>query len=347
MTDDTKPHVLLIGEFEHTASQSFLTSLLPLMHLHHLPTTTPDSFRTLLNSPAPSIPLSKITHLYRTFYSFSQTGPLTPSDLSHFPSLRRIILGAAGYDSIPIPYCLEHGIQVSNTPDVTESATADTALYLILSALRGFNRSERILRSGGWLRDCPLGHEPRGKTIGVLGLGGIGREVVKRVKPLGVGRVIYHNRRRVDAAVEKELGVEYVTFEELLKEADVLTIHVPLSEATYHVVGEKEIAMMKQGAVVVNTARGGVVDDEALVKALEEGRVAAAGFDVLEGEPEVRWGLAEREDVVLLPHVGTHTVETRTEMDLRGLRNLRAVLEGGEVEDLVVELEGLKGKGRK
>lgn len=243
---------------------------------------------------------------------------------------------------MPIPYCKSHGIQVSNTPDVTISATAETTLYLMLAVTRKFGGAERTLRRGAWLRECELGREPRGKTLGIVGMGAIGSEVARRARGgLRVERVLYTKRARLGSEQEAELGgAEFCGLDTLLREADIVSVHVPLSPATRNLIGARQLSLMKPSAVLINTSRGGVVDETALLKALDEGRLAGAGLDVFEGEPEIRAAWREREDCVVLPHVGTHTFETRLEMDLRGLRNLRAALEGeGKVEDLVAELK--------
>lgn len=200
------------------------------------------------------------------------------------------------------------------------------------------------MKEGGWFLQCPHGQDPENKTLGIVGLGGIGKALAARVKPLGM-RVVYFNRRRLAPEEEEKLSVQYAPFEELLGSADVVSVHVPLSDATKGLIGKAEFGKMKKGVVVINTARGGIVDEEAAREALEEEKVAVYAGDVWEGEPkgvreewrDGRWGGR----VVALPHVGTHTTETRGKMEIRGLRNLVAAVGKKEV---VFGEEGKKWK---
>ena len=238
---------------------------------------------------------------------------------------------------------------VSNVPDPVNDATADTAVFLMLGALRNFGVSMSALRRGEW-RGSPapsLGRDPQGKVLGILGMGGIGRNLMRKCEVFGM-RTIYHNRRRLDE--EKAGGAEYVEFEELLERCDVLSLNLPLNKNTRHIVGWEEMKRMKRTAVIVNTARGAVMDEKALVRALDEGVIAGAGLDVYEDEPKIEEGLVKNEKCVLLPHMGTWTKETQTKMEEWAIDNVRCALETGRLKSVVPELEEaqekLYGKGK-
>lgn len=249
----------------------------------------------------------------------------------------------AGYDQVDPAACSDRQILVSNVPDPVNDATADTAMFLLLGSLRNFSTSMAALRQGKWRGEPPpkLGHDPQGKTLGILGMGGIGRNVKAKAEVFGM-KVIYHNRRELSE--ELAAGAEYVSFEELLKRSDVVSLHVPLNPKTKHIIGEKELRMMKESAVVVNTARGAVIDEAALVKALDEGWIAGAGLDVYEEEPKIHEGLVRNEKVLLLPHMGTWTSETQTKMEEWAIDNIRQAMESGRLKSVVPEQEELQEK---
>ncbi|KAI1639266.1 D-isomer specific 2-hydroxyacid dehydrogenase [Biscogniauxia mediterranea] len=186
-----------------------------------------------------------------------------------------------------------------------------------------------------------LGHDPQGKTLGILGMGGIGRNLARKAGAFGM-RVRYHNRARLDPEVEASCGgAEYVGFEELLAESDVLSLNLPLNPQTHHLLSGPQFSLMKPGIVIVNTARGAIIDEAALVAALASGRVASAGLDVYEDEPRVHPGLLSNPRVVLVPHMGTWTVETQTKMEEWTLSNVRAALESGTLRSVVPEQRGM------
>lgn len=180
-------------------------------------------------------------------------------------------------------------------------------MYLLLGALRRSHVPSTAVRAGKWRGSMTLGHDPGGKVLGILGMGGIGRALARRAVPFGM-QTQYHNRRPVFGELNPT-NARYVSFEELLRTSDVISIHLPLSDATRHMIGRKEFAMMKDGVVIVNTARGSIIDEGALVEALESGKVFGAGLDVFENEPEVHPGLAANDNVVLLPHAACLTFE--------------------------------------
>ena len=243
--------------------------------------------------------------------------------------LRIIANMAVGYDNIDVGAATERGVIVTNTPGVLDETTADVAFMLVLAAARRLGEGERLLRAGKWEWWGPKqlrGLDVWGKTLGIIGMGRIGRAVARRGKGFGM-EILYHNRSRNEEA-EEELGARYVGLEELLRESDFVSIHTPLTEDTRHLISERELGLMGETAVLVNTSRGPVVDEAALARALREGRIFAAGLDVYEGEPEVHPELLELENAVLAPHIGSATVETRDRMATLAAENLAAVLRG-------------------
>jgi len=238
---------------------------------------------------------------------------------------------AVGYDNIDVGAARERGIIVTNTPGVLDETTADTAFMLLLAAARRLGESERILRAGEWHWWGPklfVGVDVWGKTLGVVGMGRIGQAVARRGKGFGM-EILYHNRSRKEEA-EGELGARYVDLDELLATADFVSVHTPLTDETRHLIGREELDKMKPTAVLVNTSRGPVVDEEALADALAEGRIFAAGLDVYEEEPKVHPKLLERENAVLAPHIGSGSRETRDGMAVLAAENVVAVLSGEE-----------------
>lgn len=268
--------------------------------------------------------------------------------MDNAPNLRIIAQYAVGYDNIDVEYATKKGIYVTNTPGVLTEAVADLTWGLILAVARRIVEADHYVRSGewystktGWHPMMMLGIEVNGKTLGILGMGRIGRAVARRAKGFNM-RVIYYSRHRLPEDVEKELGAEYVDFETLLKESDILSIHVPLTPETRYMISEKELKMMKKGAILINTARGAVVDTKALVKALEEGWIAGAGLDVFEQEPlPPENPLTKFKNVVLAPHMGSATIETRTNMGVLVAKNLIAFYKG-EVPPTLVNKEVVK-----
>lgn len=248
------------------------------------------------------------------------------------PQLRCVANVAVGYDNVDVPAATRHGVQVTNTPGVLTEATADIAMGLILAATRRFGEGERLLRAQepwAWHMFFMLGTSLQGKTLGVIGLGEIGQATARRARAFGM-EVVYSGRRRVAEEVEAELGgARHLPLEQLLAESDVVSIHCPLSDATRHLIDAEKLALMKPEAYLVNTARGPIVDEAALVDALRAETIRGAGLDVFEEEPKVHPGLLELDNVVLIPHLGSATIETRTAMAELAARNALAVA-GGE-----------------
>jgi glyoxylate reductase len=246
------------------------------------------------------------------------------------PDLRCVCNVAVGFDNIDLAAAARHGVAVTNTPGVLDDATADLTFGLILMATRRLGEGERLIRSGEpwhWSMGFMLGRGLRGKLLGVVGLGGIGSRVAERARAFGM-RVAYCNRGVAPAAVTEPLEAERLELDELLARADVLTLHCPLTEQTRHLIGAAELAAMKPTATLINAARGPVVDEAALVEALRAGEIAAAGLDVFEHEPEVHPGLRELDNVALVPHLGSATVETRAAMAELAARNAIAAVRG-------------------
>ncbi len=248
--------------------------------------------------------------------------------LAGCPNLKAVANVAVGYNNLDLAACTRHGVLATNTPDVLNETTADHGFALLLAAARRVSESERWLRAGHWKRwsfDMFPGADLHGRTLGIVGMGRIGRAIARRAAGFSM-RVVYHNRSRLPA--EQEGGAEWLAGDDLLRQADHVVIMVPYSQATHHLIGEAELAQMKPTAVLVNLARGGVVDDAALIRALRDGRLAAAGLDVFEGEPQLNPGFLELENVVLTPHIASSTRATREAMARLAMRNLAEALAG-------------------
>jgi len=243
---------------------------------------------------------------------------------------------AVGYNNIDVEEATKRGILVTNTPGVLTDATADLTWALLMACARRIPESDRFVREGkfvGWGPMLMLGYEVYGRTIGIIGLGDIGTAVARRAKGFGM-KILYHNRKRnIDG--EREVGAVYVSLDTLLKESDFITIHVPLTQETFHLIGEKEIELMKKNAILINVARGEVVDEKALISALKEKRIAYAGLDVFENEPQINPELFTLENVVLTPHTGSATYESRNRMAVMAAENLLAGLKGKRPPNLV------------
>ena len=254
------------------------------------------------------------------------------------PRARLVANFGVGVNHVDLAAARAHGVAVTNTPGVLTEDTADVALALMLMAARRLGEGERELRAGRWAGWRPthlLGTSLHGKTLGVVGFGRIGQATARRAR-LGLGmRVLYHNPSPRDEAAAA-LGAERCgTVEALLAASDVVSLHCPATPATRHLIDAAALARMKRGAILVNTARGDVVDEAALAAALADGTIAAAGLDVYEGEPRVHPALLPLENVVLLPHLGSATEETRRAMGERALANLAAFFDGREPRDRV------------
>lgn len=238
----------------------------------------------------------------------------------------------AGFDNIDIKAAADKNIVVTNAPaKFSTQSTAEIAIGLIIDVMRGITRGEDSLRQGnfkGWKPTYGLGPSVAGKTLGIFGMGRIGQAVCKRAKALEMD-VIYHSRTRLDSEKEKELGATYVSFDELIEKSDVISLNSSYSKDLNHLFNADVFGRMKKSAYLVNTSRGPIIDEEALVKALAEKAIAGAGLDVYEFEPSVTEGLLKLDNVVLSPHLGNATIEAREEMGMIAARNIVLVLGGG------------------
>ncbi|KAL0955967.1 hypothetical protein HGRIS_002150 [Hohenbuehelia grisea] len=279
-----------------------------------------------------------VVAIYRTNGSARRVGKFDKEVIDVISrSVKWIAQMSAGYDAIDVAACKEKGIVVSNTPGAVDDGTATTALYLLISTFRQFSVGERSLRSGKWRPDVfATARDPTGHTLAILGLGGIGLRLAELAHAFPM-RIIYHSRRKVEKAPE---WCEY--FEdvyEMLGQADVLSISVPLNAETEGLVGEKMIRALKKGAIIINTARGKIIDEDALIRALEDGHISSVGLDVLPNEPHVNPRLLEFPGITLLPHMGTETRDTLHKMEIRALTNIRDYVLTGRGTDLVAEYQ--------
>lgn len=242
--------------------------------------------------------------------------PITEKVLAASSHLRIVAQFGVGTDNIDLEAARQHEIIVTNTPDVLTDATADFAFALLLSVARHLPAAQEVVRTGQFVRwetQMLLGMELRGKTLGIVGFGRIGQAMARRALGFGM-KIIYHNRHRANPTHERTLGARYVSFEDLLAESDVISLHCALNDESRHLFDAAAFAQMKPSALLINTARGPVVDENALVEALQQQQIAGAGLDVFEHEPKVHSGLLELPRVVLAPHLASATTEARTAM---------------------------------
>ncbi len=245
------------------------------------------------------------------------------------PNLRIVANVAVGFDNINVPACTERNVAVTNTPGVLDETTADFAWTLLMAVARRLVEGDRMARSGGWTKwnlDQLCGTDIWGKTLGIIGLGRIGRAVARRASGFRM-RILYNSTTRAAVEIEKELNAEYVSRDAVFEQADFVSLHVPLNADTRGLVGPAELAKMKRTAFLINTTRGPVVQEAALIEALERGLIAGAALDVFEREPLIPDGL-RRDNVVLAPHLGSASVETRTRMALIAVENAIAFFDG-------------------
>jgi len=259
--------------------------------------------------------------------------------LARCSRLKAVCNIAVGYNNIDVAACRARGVMATNTPGVLDEATADFTWALILATARRLTEAEAWLRAGhwqGWKLKQFLGHDVHGATLGILGMGRIGQAVARRARGFDM-TVLYHNRRRIDPKIEQSLNARYVSLDDLLARADILTLNVPYTPETHHLIGAAELARMKPNAILINVARGGVVDDRALVEALKQGRIAAAGLDVYENEPRLLPEFLELKNVVLAPHIASSTESTRRRMAMMAAENLVAALTTGKPPNLITD----------
>jgi len=272
--------------------------------------------------------------------------PIDATVIARAPHLRAVANVAVGYDNLDLAALRAAGIVATNTPDVLTEAVADFSWALLLSAARRVGEGERQVRAGkwqGWSYLSLLGAEVHGGTLGVLGMGRIGQAIARRACGFRMP-VIYHNRSRLDGAVERDCGAEYVGRDDLLRRADFLVLVLPLTPDTRHAIGAAELALMQPTSILINIARGGIVDDAALVDALAHGRLAGAALDVFENEPTLHPGFAPLDNVVLTPHIASASRDTRRAMTGLAVDNLIAALGFGPAAGRPPNVVGARSK---
>ncbi|TAN33156.1 D-glycerate dehydrogenase [bacterium] len=253
------------------------------------------------------------------------------------PGLRIVSNVAVGFDNIDVAAATARKVMVTNTPGVLDETTADFAFALLMATARKVVEADAFIRQGsfkGWEIDMLLGTDVHDTTLGIIGMGRIGRGMAHRARGFNM-RVLYHNHHPLPADVEQQLGATHVDLGRLLAESDFVSLHVPLTKDTQHMLSTPQFARMKRSAILINTSRGPVVDEAALVEALDAGTIAGAGLDVYEREPAVHPGLPAMRNVVLAPHIASGTVRTRSEMSAMAARNLATAVRGGRPPNLL------------
>lgn len=257
--------------------------------------------------------------------------------LARCPKLRAVCNIAVGFNNFDLKACSARGVAATNTPGVLDAATADFTWALILATARRLTEAEAWLRAGqwkGWKLKQFLGMDVQGATLGIIGMGRIGQAVARRAQGFDMP-VIYYNRKRLDAGIEKECRATYASLDEVLARADIVTLHTPYSLESHHLIGAEQLARMKKSAILIHAARGGVVDDAALIAALRAGTIAAAGLDVYENEPALNPEFLNLKNVVLVPHIASATTNTRRNMAMLAAKNLVAALTGERPPNLL------------
>ncbi len=257
--------------------------------------------------------------------------------LQRAPQLKVVANIAVGYNNIDVPACTARGVMATNTPGVLDDSTADLAWTLMLGAARRITEIERRVRNGewtGWQLKQWLGVDVHHATLGIIGMGRIGQAIARRASGFEM-KVLYHNRNRIATELERKCNATYVSLDDLLAQSDFVVLQVPYSPATHHLIGEAQLKKMKSSAILINSTRGGVVDDAALVKALKSGTILGAGLDVYENEPKLHSEFLALDNVVLAPHVGSSTKATRKAMAMLAAKNMVAALKGETPPNLI------------
>lgn len=277
------------------------------------------------------MPYSEILSVIADYDGLLAAGTRVDEQLiSKAKRLKVISVFGAGYDNVDIEAATRHGIPVTNIPDTVTEATAELAIGLMLSVLRRISELDRKLRQYKdfkWHMCRHMGSNLYNKELGIIGLGRIGRATAKRALALGM-KVSYYNRNRLDRQTEASYKLIYKELDELLSTSDIISLHTPLHKGSRHLIGERELSLIKATAYIINTARGPVIDEQAMIRALAEGRLAGAGLDVFEHEPKIPQQLLEMDNVVLTPHIGTDTHETRVEMTRDAAKSIIDILSG-------------------
>lgn len=317
-----KPIVTVTNIFPEIA----LEKLSPHCELRINNTETPPTVEALKQSASESAAL--ITYL---------TDKISADIIDQGGNLKIIANYGAGFNNIDVAHARQKGVWVTNTPGVLHETTADLTWAMILGIARLIVPADKYTREGkfkGWQGKLFLGGDVYGKTLGVIGCGEIGKAVARRALGFDM-RVLYHQRNRLPEKIEKELNAEFVSLEKLLTQSDFVTPHVPLTDETKNMIGKEQLAMMKKTAYLIHTARGKVVDDRALVETLKKGELAGAALDVYENEPELTKGMTELDNLILLPHIGSASTDTRNRMALLVADNVLEALAGKQPRTLV------------
>ncbi len=320
-----------------------MKTLAPILVTGNLPASVLDTLKSefQVECHAEDRPMSrsKLLHSIRDKAGLLSmiTDDIDEELLDHAPKLIMVANMAVGYNNVDLAAATRRGILISNTPGVLTEATADLAFSLILGAARRIAEGDRMVREGRFSFWAPfhfLGRDVSGKTLGIVGMGRIGKAVARRARGFQMP-ILYFNRNPLEKAEEEELNARYVPLSTLLGESDFVSLHIPLSPGTRHFISEKEFVQMKLTAFLINTSRGPVVDEKALLSALKNGVIAGAGIDVYENEPSITPGLEKLDQVLLLPHVGSATLETRTKMAAMAAHNLLSGLRGEAPPNLI------------
>lgn len=329
MSTENSRQVLICGEIYHAKKE--LNDLKNHYNVQHATSKSREEFIQDLKTK-----YSRTEAIYFHHGFFKIIGSLDKDLIVHFPNtVKAVCTRSAGYDKFDFEALAEQNIQLANTPTAVDRGTSETALYLTLGALRNFSEGAHHLRQGKWKNNLPLGNSVYGKVLGIIGMGGIGRTYRDCVAPLGFKKVIYYNRSRLSPELEKDS--EYVELDQLYAQSDVIALSVPLSQETYHLITKDTISKMKTGVVIINTSRGAVIKESDLVEGLKSGKIKSVGLDVFEYEPKIHPYLLDNQKVLLLPHMGAHSVETSYDMEVLTLENIRSALETGNVITLVNE----------
>ncbi|RLV92991.1 Glyoxylate reductase 1 [Spathaspora sp. JA1] len=338
MTTSSRPKVLRLGSVEFAHEK--WAQLAEIAEVIQSTSQTRQEFLEDLSEK-----YNDVTHIARTFASVEQTGRFDEELASHLPhSVVSVSHNGAGYDQIDVDAFTARGVQVSNVTVPVEGPTADTAVYLVLSCLRNFQQGHNILASGGWddkkCGGAALGRNPESKVVGILGMGGIGRAIRDRLIPFGFKKIIYHNRSQLKSELEN--GAEYVSYDELLSQSDIICLSIPLNSKTRHSIDKQVIEKMKDGVIIVNTARGAIIDEAILPELIKSGKIGAFGSDVFEHEPQVSPELYSLPNVVSLPHMGTHSVDAIKNMEEWVVENVETCIKTGKVKTIVPEQYNIK-----
>lgn len=304
-----------------------ITDLIPEVGVNLLK----EHYEVTMNTSGNSMTKEEMIHTFNQYDGIvtSLTNPIDEDVIAACPNVKIMANYAVGYNNIDIEAAVKHSLIVTNTPDVLSDTTAETAWSLVFAVSRRIVEADRYVRNGEWKKfsaNLFLGRDVFNKTLGIVGAGSIGRRFAEKARGYHM-TILYYNRHR-DFEFEKQYNATYVSMEQLLSDSDIVSLHCPLNEETHHLIGEEELSLMKETAILINTARGAVIDQEALITALEEKRLYGAGLDVFENEPMVPEGLLKLDNVVLLPHIGSSSTETRDRMSELVAHNIINVLEG-------------------